>query len=470
MRRSTRPRRRSRRCGPALRALGPAPADGPWAAPPVAPGRRPPATGPTGIATGVGGHGSGRRLRRVLLQRPGASADCPALGRRAARSTTASSAAIDDDLDMPVGAGRCSARSLRAPLTADERRWLVLDADCGPGARPRPGLGRRRRPRPSRPPTSPPRSRTLVDARGGGPRGARLRPRPTRSAPSSTGSAGSSIDGPDGPTVRRTALTGRAGLSRGRSAGRGAAEAVDDPVEVALAQPVALGLGQARVAAMLVAHAPAARRRATARRDRLVVLVVAQDEAPPDVEVAVEAEALVERTARDGVRAAERQQVALDRVDVAGRRVLEPAQVVRDDAPTRRRPRPSGRRGRRRAASTTSPVGSTLVSRTMTTGPCARRIPMFSAAPWPSRVLVRTTSTSIGESDAAASDSMASSASSCSGDGPSATMTTDVPAGALAVRPSSPGEVVREVRRDETTVAIPLGASSRRDGTLALDP
>ncbi len=40
-----------------------------------------------------------------------------------------------------------------------------------------------------------------------------------------------------------------------------------------------------------------------------------------------------------------------------------------------------------------SPVGSMLVSRTIATGPCARRSPMFSAAAWPSRALVHVTST-----------------------------------------------------------------------------
>ena len=61
--------------------------------------------------------------------------------------------------------------------------------------------------------------------------------------------------------------------------------------------------------------------------------LVAQDEAPPDVEVAVEAEPLVERAALGGVGAPERLEVALDGVDVAGRRVLEVAQVGRRDAP-----------------------------------------------------------------------------------------------------------------------------------------
>ena len=38
-------------------------------------------------------------------------------------------AALDDDLDMP-GALACVREMLRADLSADERRWLVLDADA----------------------------------------------------------------------------------------------------------------------------------------------------------------------------------------------------------------------------------------------------------------------------------------------------------------------------------------------------
>ena len=54
------------------------------------------------------------------------------------------------------------------------------------------------------------------------------------------------------------------------------------------------------------------------RRPRVVVdrKRVAQDEAPPDVEVPVEREVLVQRTARDVVRPPERLRVALDRDDV----------------------------------------------------------------------------------------------------------------------------------------------------------
>ena len=54
---------------------------------------------------------------------------------------------------------------------------------------------------------------------------------------------------------------------------------------------------------------------------------VAQDEAPPDVEVPIEAETLVEGAAADDVLAPEREEISLDGVDVTRRRILERAQV-----------------------------------------------------------------------------------------------------------------------------------------------
>ena len=72
------------------------------------------------------------------------------------------------------------------------------------------------------------------------------------------------------------------------------AEAVDDPVEVALALPVAFVVGQARVATVLVPDGGQPIETDRAARRRLFAFV-AQDEAPPDVEVPIEAEPLVER-------------------------------------------------------------------------------------------------------------------------------------------------------------------------------
>ena len=99
---------------------------------------------------------------------------------------------------------------------------------------------------------------------------------------------------------------------------------------------------------------------------------------------------------------------------------------------------------------------------------------MFVAAAWPRRSLVQTTSTgtrSAAPSAASAAPSSASSAAACSADGPSATMTTDVPSGAVARMPASArarssGQSVAI----STTVATPTAGSSNRDGTPALEP
>ena len=118
---------------------------------------------------------------------------------------------------------------------------------------------------------------------------------------------------------------------------------------------------------------------------------------------------------------------------------------------------------------TMSPVGSTLVSRTMTIGPLARRIPMLRAAPCPRRSLVQIVSTD--GPDVTASAEMVSSAAACASDGASATTTSDVPSGADARSPAnararSSGQSVAM----RTTVARPVGASSSRDGTFRLAP
>jgi cysteinyl-tRNA synthetase len=109
-----------------LRSLGPPPRDGPWAAPAVlvagAAGDR-----PAGIATGPAGHGGApdagafRITDRADVPAAPLSTEGRALHERFV-------AAIDDDLDMPVALALLR-EILRAPLTNDERRWLVLDAD-----------------------------------------------------------------------------------------------------------------------------------------------------------------------------------------------------------------------------------------------------------------------------------------------------------------------------------------------------
>ena len=106
-----------------LRGLGPAPADGPWAAPPVLRAGRAPDR-PKGSTTAVSGHGD--------------QPDVPLSDRAHAPTAPLSPAglalherfvaALDDDLDLP-SAVACIREALRGDLPADERRWLALDAD-----------------------------------------------------------------------------------------------------------------------------------------------------------------------------------------------------------------------------------------------------------------------------------------------------------------------------------------------------
>ncbi len=107
-----------------LAALGPPPSSGPWAAPPVlvagAAGDR-----PVGVATGVAGFGGGSD--DVVADR--AHSVAAPLSPRGATLHERFVAAIDDDLDLPA-ALVCVREMLRSDLPADERRWLVLDADA----------------------------------------------------------------------------------------------------------------------------------------------------------------------------------------------------------------------------------------------------------------------------------------------------------------------------------------------------
>ena len=113
-----------------LRGLGAPPADGPWAAPPA-----------------LHADAAGDRPEGVVDR--GRWATAAADGARTARSTAAHEpaaplspaglalhdrfvAAIDDDLDLPTALAVVR-ETLRADLPADERRWLVLDADASSG-------------------------------------------------------------------------------------------------------------------------------------------------------------------------------------------------------------------------------------------------------------------------------------------------------------------------------------------------
>jgi cysteinyl-tRNA synthetase len=109
--------------GAGLAALGPAPENGPWAAPAVLRAGAAPAR-PLGTMEGVAGNGDGSGPE------PADRAHGPAAplsaGRRPLHDRFV--AAIDDDLDLPTAVAVVR-ETLRADLPADERRWLVLDAD-----------------------------------------------------------------------------------------------------------------------------------------------------------------------------------------------------------------------------------------------------------------------------------------------------------------------------------------------------
>ncbi len=107
-----------------LRSLGPPPDDGPWAAPTAleagAAGDR-----PDGIAPGIAGHGADAGTTptdRAHTPLAPLSPDGTAFHRRFVD-------AVDDDLDMS-SALVVIREILRSDLPADERRWLVLDADA----------------------------------------------------------------------------------------------------------------------------------------------------------------------------------------------------------------------------------------------------------------------------------------------------------------------------------------------------
>ncbi len=115
-----------------LRGLGPPPPDGPWVAPAVleagAAGDR-----PVGVASGPAGHGG--TATADTAPAPGSFEIADRAGTPLAPLSVAGRAlhdrfvaAIDADLDMPIALALLR-EILRAPLTADERRWLILDAD-----------------------------------------------------------------------------------------------------------------------------------------------------------------------------------------------------------------------------------------------------------------------------------------------------------------------------------------------------
>jgi cysteinyl-tRNA synthetase len=110
-----------------LRALGQAPAGGPWAAPAALVAGRA-ADRPSGSAGGVRGHVlPDGEAEPEVADRAGSPAAPLSPGGRELHERFV--AAIDDDLDLPTAVATIHA-TLRADLPADERRWLVLDADA----------------------------------------------------------------------------------------------------------------------------------------------------------------------------------------------------------------------------------------------------------------------------------------------------------------------------------------------------
>ena len=107
-----------------LAGLGPPPTDGPWTAPAVlAAGAAP--DRPEGITSGVAGLGNDTGYEVTDRAHKPTAPLSPAGRELHDRFVTA----LDDDLDLP-GALACVREILRANLPADERRWLVLDADA----------------------------------------------------------------------------------------------------------------------------------------------------------------------------------------------------------------------------------------------------------------------------------------------------------------------------------------------------
>jgi cysteinyl-tRNA synthetase len=109
-----------------LADLGPPPAAGPWAAPPMLEAGIAPAR-PAGLARATNGHGQPAVLDFPLSDRAHRpSAPLSSAGRVLHEQLVG---AVDDDLDTPAMLATVR-RILRSrTLAADERRWLTLDAD-----------------------------------------------------------------------------------------------------------------------------------------------------------------------------------------------------------------------------------------------------------------------------------------------------------------------------------------------------
>ena len=112
-----------------LRGLAAPPTDGPWRAPDVIRAGRAPDR-PVGTVAGVAGHGRGGAESAAGTPLPDrATAPAARLSAAGRELHDRFVAAIDDDLDMPTALA-VTREVLRAPLSEDERRWLILDVDA----------------------------------------------------------------------------------------------------------------------------------------------------------------------------------------------------------------------------------------------------------------------------------------------------------------------------------------------------
>jgi cysteinyl-tRNA synthetase len=106
-----------------LRALGPPPADGPWAAP-AAIRAAPSGDRPEGIESDPAGHGGGA-VPELSDRAHSPAAPLSTAGRDLHERF---STALDEDLDTSTAIA-VSREALRGPIPDDEKRWLLLDFD-----------------------------------------------------------------------------------------------------------------------------------------------------------------------------------------------------------------------------------------------------------------------------------------------------------------------------------------------------
>jgi cysteinyl-tRNA synthetase len=111
-----------------LRALGAPPDDGPWAAPPVLEAGAAPAR-PKGTADDVAGHGAKPGERGFVPDADRAHAPSAPLSPAGRALHERFVAAVDDDLDLPTALAVVREALTTPDVDANERRWLVLDAD-----------------------------------------------------------------------------------------------------------------------------------------------------------------------------------------------------------------------------------------------------------------------------------------------------------------------------------------------------